>query len=246
MSVDVILPCLNEEAALPWVLGRMPDGYRPIVVDNGSTDGSARVAAEFGATVIHEPRRGFGAACHAGLLSATAELVCFMDADASLDPLQLPDVAEPVLAGSSDLTLGRRVPRARGAWPLHARLGNAVLASDLRRRTGVRLRDLGPMRACRRTDLLALDLADRRFGYPLEMVLRAAGAGWRIREVPVDYLSRAGRSKVTGTVRGTLRAVSDMRRVMNSIQRKPMRLLVQGAWKPEMGEQAAVAEPGDG
>ncbi|MGR6921909.1 glycosyltransferase family 2 protein [[Actinomadura] parvosata] len=214
VTIDVVLPCLNEEAALGWVLGRMPDGYRPIVVDNGSTDRSATVARDLGAEVVHEPRRGFGAACHAGLLASSAEVVCFMDADASLDPAQLPRVAGAVLGGGGDLVLGRRVPRTSGAWPLHARLGNAVLAGRLRRRTGASLRDLGPMRAARRSALLALGLADRRFGYPLEMVLRAAAQGWRIEEVDVDYLPRAGRSKVTGTVRGTLRAISDMRGVM--------------------------------
>jgi glycosyltransferase involved in cell wall biosynthesis len=211
MKIDVVLPCLNEEAALSWVLGRMPHGYRPIVVDNGSTDGSAAVAAGYGAAVVSEPRRGFGAACHAGLLASTAEVVCFMDADASLDPGQLPRVAGPVLAGESDLVLGRRMPHS---GPAHARVANAVLAAHLRRRTGAPLRDLGPMRACGRAALVGLGLADRRFGYPLEMVLRAASAGWRITETEVDHLPRVGRSKVTGTVRGTLRAIADMRRVM--------------------------------
>jgi glycosyltransferase involved in cell wall biosynthesis len=214
MKVDVVLPCLNEEAALPWVLGRMPDGFHPIVVDNGSTDGSARVAAKLGATVVTEPRRGFGAACHAGLVAATTDVVCFMDADASLDPEQLPLVAGPVLAGEAELVLGRRLLGPGGSWPMHARIGNALLARRLRRRTGALLHDLGPMRAGRRADLLALRLADRRCGYPLEMVLRAASAGWRIGEVEVNYLARAGRSKVTGTVRGTLRAIGDMRRVL--------------------------------
>ncbi|MEV0196005.1 glycosyltransferase family 2 protein [Nonomuraea sp. NPDC050691] len=214
MTIDVILPCLNEEAALGWVLGRMPDGYRPIVVDNGSTDRSARIARDLGARVVDEPRRGFGAACHTGLLASLAEVVCFMDADASLDPAQLPRVTAAVLDGRADLVLGRRVPGAAGTWPPHARLGNAVLARGLRRRTGAPLHDLGPMRAARRASLLALGLTDRRFGYPLEMVLRAAAAGWRIAEVDVPYLPRTGRSKVTGTVRGTLRAVADMRRVM--------------------------------
>ncbi|GAA4567264.1 glycosyltransferase family 2 protein [Planotetraspora kaengkrachanensis] len=214
MDIDVVLPCLDEEAALPWVLERMPDGFHPIVVDNGSTDRTPEVAASFGARVVHEPRRGFGAACHAGLTAASSDLVCFMDGDASLDPRQLPRVADPVMAGEADLVLGRRVARSHSAWPLHARLGNAVLAGRLRRRTGAPLRDLGPMRAARRLDLLALHLADRRFGYPLEMVLRAAASGWRIAETDVDYLPRTGRSKVTGTVRGTIRAAGDMRRVM--------------------------------
>ncbi|WP_405152264.1 hypothetical protein OG589_43330 [Sphaerisporangium sp. NBC_01403] len=118
------------------------------------------------------------------------------------------------MAGEADLVLGRRVPRPGTSWPVHARLGNAVLAGRLRRRTGAALHDLGPMRACGRAGLLALGLADRRFGYPLEMVLRAASAGWRISEAEVDYLPRTGRSKVTGTLRGTLRAVGDMRRVL--------------------------------
>lgn len=213
IDVDLVLPCLDEAAALPWVLERIPAGVRAIVVDNGSTDGSPDIAARFGATVIHEPRRGFGAACHAGLLAATAPVVCFCDADASLDPRQLERVLAPIHAGTADLVMGRRRPAA-GAWPWHARLANRVLATYLSRRTGVPLRDLGPMRAAHREALLALDLTDRRFGYPLEMVVTAIGAGWRVVECDVDYLPRSGRSKVTGTVRGTVRTVQDMRAVL--------------------------------
>jgi dTDP-L-rhamnose 4-epimerase len=214
MPIDVILPCLNEAAALPWVLTRMPAGYRAIVADNASDDGSSRIAGRHGAVVVHVPQRGFGAACHGGLLAAASDVVCFMDADGSLDPADLPLVADPVLAGEADLALGRRRPSARGAWPAHARLGNRVIAAAVRRRTGLQLHDLGPMRAVRRAGLGELALADRRFGYPLEMVIRAAGAGWRIAELDVPYHPRTGRSKVTGTVRGTLRTVRDMRRVM--------------------------------
>ncbi|MGC0316773.1 glycosyltransferase A (GT-A) superfamily protein (DUF2064 family) [Kitasatospora acidiphila] len=214
VDVDVVLPCLDEAAALPWVLGRIPSGWRAIVVDNGSRDGSAELARSLGATVVSEPRRGFGAACHAGLLAATAELVCFLDCDGSLDPAQLPRVTGPVLDGTADLVLGRRRPTAVGAWPAHARFANAVLARRLRARTGAPLHDLGPMRAARRERLLALGLGDRRSGYPLEMVLAGAAAGMRIAETPVDYLPRAGRSKVTGTVRGTRQAVRDMRAVL--------------------------------
>lgn len=212
--VDVILPCLNESAALPWVLGRMPVGFRPIVVDNGSTDGSAELACSLGAKVVSEPRRGFGAACHAGLTVATAELVCFCDCDASLDPAQLPLLAGPVLAGDADLILGRRRPVSARSWPVHARLANRELSRRLWRRTGLRLHDLGPMRAARRAGLLALELRDRRSGYPLEMVVAAADHGWRIAETPVDYFPRTGRSKVTGTVRGTLQAIRDMSGVL--------------------------------
>ncbi|KAB2346431.1 glycosyltransferase family 2 protein [Actinomadura rudentiformis] len=222
--IDVVLPCLNEAEALPWVLSRMPAGFRPIVVDNASTDDSASVARDHGAEVVDAPQRGFGAACHAGLVAATAEVVCVMDADASLDPGELPRLVAELDAGTRleagtrpKLVMGRRRPVGRRAWPPHARLGNAVLARSLNRRAGTRLHDLGPMRAGRRADLLALDLRDRRFGYPLEMVLRAAEEGWRVVELDVPYLPRRGRSKVTGTVGGTVRAVRDMRRVLAEV-----------------------------
>ncbi|MFI9051068.1 glycosyltransferase family 2 protein [Streptomyces sp. NPDC053427] len=212
--VDVVLPCLDEAAALPWVLARIPDGWRAIVVDNGSTDGSAALARDLGATVVHEPRRGFGAACHAGLLAADADIVCFCDCDASLDPGLLAPFVRAVQDGGHDLVLGRRRPQGRGAWPPHARLGNLALTRMLRRRTGLRLHDLGPLRAARRTALLGLGLTDRRSGYPLQMVVRAADAGWRIEERDVPYRPRTGRSKVTGTWRGTWHAVRDMRGVL--------------------------------
>jgi glycosyltransferase involved in cell wall biosynthesis len=211
--VDVILPVLDEAEALPWVLERMPRGYRALVVDNGSADGSPELAASLGARVVSEPRRGFGAACHTGLRTARSEVVCFMDCDGSLDPGELPLVAGPVLAGERELMLGARRPEC-GAWPLHARLANRVLALELRRRSGLGLTDLGPMRAAPRRALLELALRDRRFGYPLEMVLRAAAAGWRVGETEVGYRARAGRSKVTGTVGGTARAVTDMARAL--------------------------------
>ncbi|MEV0185241.1 glycosyltransferase family 2 protein [Streptomyces sp. NPDC050625] len=213
-DVDVVLPCLNEAEALPWVLARVPRGWRAIVVDNGSTDGSADIARALGATVVHEPRRGFGSACHAGLAAATADIVCFCDCDASLDPSLLAPFVGEVRAGEADLVLGRRRPQGRGAWPPHARVGNLALALILRRRTGLRLHDLGPLRAARREGLLTLALTDRRNGYPLQMVVRAADAGWRIAEHDVPYRPRSGVSKVTGTWRGTWQAVRDMRRVL--------------------------------
>jgi glycosyltransferase involved in cell wall biosynthesis len=210
---EVVLPVLDEAEAIPWVLGRMPAGYRALVVDNGSTDGSAETAAAHGARVVREPQRGFGAACFAGLSAATDDVVCFMDCDGSLDPSDLPAVAGPVLAGEADLVLGARQAHGR-AWPLHARVGNRLVAAELRRRTGARLSDLGPMRAARREDLLGLGISDRRFGWPLEMVLLALAAGWRVAEVPVPYTARAGRSKVTGTLRGTVRTMADMARAL--------------------------------
>jgi len=181
MEIDVVLPCLNEAGALPWVLSRMPNGFRPIVADNGSTDESAAIAAAYGARVVHVPQRGFGAACHAGLLAASSDIVCVMDADASFDPGDLPSVADPVNRRARPTSCwAGETTQGKGAWPLHARIGNRVLAAELRRRVGVPVRDLGPMRAARREALLALNLTDRRFGYPLEMVVRAAEAGWRI------------------------------------------------------------------
>ncbi|MFZ6002897.1 MAG: glycosyltransferase family 2 protein [Actinomycetota bacterium] len=215
--VDVVLPALDEALALPDLLASLPAGYRAIVVDNGSSDGTADVARALGATVVHEPLRGFGAACAAGLSAATAEVVAFCDADGSLDLGELPLVCDPVLSGTADLVLGSRRPTTRGAWPAHARLANRYLARRLRRRTGALVTDLGPMRAARRSELLRLDVRDRRFGWPLEQVLRAGSAGWRISEVPVTYRSRTGRSKVTGTVRGTLRAVRDMGAVLRTL-----------------------------
>lgn len=213
--IDIVFPCLDEAAALPRVLDSLPPRSRAIVVDNGSSDGSADVAAAAGALVVHEPRRGFGAAAHAGLLAATAPLVAFCDADASLDPRDLVPFREAITDGDADLVLGSRRAE-RGAWPMHARIANAVLARSNRRATGFRNTDLGPLRLARRERLLELDLRDRRSGYPLEMVLAAARAGWTVTELPVSYAPRVGRSKVTGTVRGTVTAVQDMSRLLRS------------------------------
>jgi len=205
---DVILPVLDEAEALPRVLALIPDGYHAIVVDNGSTDGSGQIAARLGAEVVKEERRGFGSACFAGLMAASDDVVCFMDCDDSLDPRELPRLLA-AHEGGADLVLGSRRPE-RGAWPLHARIANRVLALELRRRTGLKFTDLGPMRVTGREALIGLAMKDRRSGWPLEMVLRAAAADWKIVEVDVPLARRSGRSKVTGTLRGTLQAVSDM------------------------------------
>jgi glycosyltransferase involved in cell wall biosynthesis len=230
---DVVLPVLDEAEALPGVLAAMPPGYRPIVVDNGSVDGSGRIAAELGAEVVAEPRRGFGAACHAGLLAAEDEVVCFMDCDGSVDAGRLPRfVAE--LDRGADLVVGARQPE-RGAWPLHARIANRVLAFELRRRTGLGLSDNGPMRAARRRGLLELGMRDRRSGWPLEMVLRANAAGWTIAELPIAYRRRAGRSKVTGTARGTAQAIADMSGLLRSLDGKPRSVLESSSELDEEG-----------
>lgn len=210
-TVQVILPCLNEAAALPTVLAGLPTDYHALVVDNGSTDDTAAVARRLGATVIDCAQRGYGAACHAGLEAASAPVVAVMDADGTLDSAELPRVAEPVLGGAVDLMIGARQPTSAAAWPWRLRWANRRLAAQLGRRTGVRLVDLGPMRAAPREALLALGLRDRRSGYPAETVIAAADAGWRIEQVSVGYAPRIGRSKVSGTPIGALRAVIDTR-----------------------------------
>ncbi|MGB2757164.1 MAG: glycosyltransferase family 2 protein [Acidimicrobiia bacterium] len=208
---DVILPALNEAEALKILLPRMPAGFRAIVVDNASTDDTASVAQSLGARVVRAEQRGFGAACFAGLCAATDEIVCFMDADGSLDPTELPLVVAPILDGDADLVMGTR-QADRGTWPFHLRLANRYLARTVSKAAQTRITDLGPMRAAKRESLLALNLQDRRFGWPLEMVLAAAHANWRIAEVPVTYVERVGKSKVTGTLRGLFRTVLDMSR----------------------------------
>jgi hypothetical protein len=217
-TIDVVVPALNEVGAITWIVERMPTGMRPIVVDNGSTDGTADAAAAAGAMVVRESVKGFGSACWAGLMAATADIICFMDGDGSLDPLDLPLVVDAVVDDAVDLRLGRRLPEP-GAMTWHQRAGNAAIAWEIRRRSDAPVHDLGPMRAMRREALLALGMTDRRSGWPLEMVLRAQRASWRIDEVGVPYRPRrAGQSKVTGTVRGTLRAVQDMSRLLATMR----------------------------
>jgi glycosyltransferase involved in cell wall biosynthesis len=215
-QVQVILPCLNEAAALPSVLAAVPDTYGVLLVDNGSTDGSAELGARLGATVVVCTERGYGAACHAGLSAATAPIVAVMDADGSLDARQLPRVVDPVRAGRVDLMIGQRRPVDLRSWPVWLRLANRELARQLSARTGRRITDLGPMRAARRRSLLELQLTDRRSGYPAQTLVAAADAGWRIGQAEVDYRRRIGRSKVTGTPIGALRAVRDLRAAISA------------------------------
>lgn len=211
--IDIVLPCLDEADALPHVLGGLPEGTRALVVDNGSTDGSPDLARSLGAVVVPAAQRGYGAACHAGLSAATSEYVAFVDCDGSFDLGVVPQLAAPVIAGSADLAVGRRRPVGRGAWPAHARVANTALSWRLRR-LGLPVHDVGAVRVGRREALLGLDQQDRRSGYPLETMVLAAKAGWRVVETDVDYHPRTGRSKVTGTVRGTLQAMRDMTAVL--------------------------------
>ena len=214
--IDVVLPALDEAAALPGLLARMPAGYRPIVVDNGSTDGTAAVARDHGAVVIEET--------HAGLRRRLLRRAVRRHGPRSCASWTPTAPSTPATWSSWPAPWWRAgptscsAPAGRSAAPGRPTPGaaNWALAAEVRRRTGTAMSDLGPMRAARRPPLLALGIADRRSGWPLEMVLRAARAGWRIDEVPVPYAPRIGRSKVTGTVRGTVQAVRDMRRVLAS------------------------------
>jgi glycosyltransferase involved in cell wall biosynthesis len=220
--VTVILPALNEAAALPTALVSFPPEADLLVVDNGSTDQTAAVAAAHGAQVVHEPRRGFGAACWTGVQAATGEVLVFADADGSFDGADLPAVARPVLAGEADLVVGSRMAhRDPGAMSALAVLENRLLALVCRVLFGVPVSDLGPFRAIRRDRLLALGMTDRGSGWPLEMIGRAGAVGLRVAEVPVRYRPRAGgRSKVSGSVRGTVRAVTAMAAVTVALLRE--------------------------
>lgn len=213
---DLIIPCRDEAAALPQVLAAVPDGFDVIVVDNGSRDGTASVATSWGATVVPEPLPGYGAAVHAGLLVAAADYVAVIDGDGSMDPSDLTELLQIVSSGRATMAVGRRRAVRRGVWPWHARAGTAVLAWWIRRGSHTGVHDLAPMRVCGRTDLLALGVQDRRFGYPLELMLKASAAGWTICEIDIDYSERAKgtKSKVSGSVRGTARTIVDFAKVL--------------------------------
>ena len=194
----------------------MPADYQAIVVDNASSDGTGEIARRLGAVVVREPTPGYGAAVIAGVRASGSDVVCVIDGDASLDPAELPRLVAALYDRHADLVVGRRQPTQRRVWPWHARLGTALIARRLRRRLGLDVHDIGPARVARRTDLLALDVQHRRFGYPLEMLVRAARAGWRVVEVDVSYYPRAAgtRSKVSGSLLGSVRAARDFRAVL--------------------------------
>jgi glycosyltransferase involved in cell wall biosynthesis len=213
---DLVLPCRDEALALPALLADVPAGFRVIVVDNGSRDGTADVALAHGARVVHESQPGYGAAVQAGVAAAQGDYVAVMDGDGSFDPTELVALLRAVAQGTADLALGGRGPVAHGVWPWHARLGNALVVAWLRRTSGFQAHDLAPMRVCRRADLIALDVRDRRFGYPLELLRKATAAHWRIAEYDVAYRPRASgsRSKVSGSLRGTVRTAHDFWKVL--------------------------------
>jgi glycosyltransferase involved in cell wall biosynthesis len=214
---DLVLPCKDEGPALVALLPRIPPNFDVIVVDNGSTDDTAAVARRLGARVVAERSPGYGAAVHAGVVAARHEYLAVMDGDGSFDPEDLLGLLDEVVRGEADLALGRRRPVRSGVWPWHARAGNVALLWWLRRRTGLPVRDIAPMRVSRRQDMVDLGVEDRRFGYPVELLQRAHRAGWRFSERDVAYHPRAEgtRSKVSGSVRGSLRAARDFARVIS-------------------------------
>jgi glycosyltransferase involved in cell wall biosynthesis len=211
--VTVVLPCLNEATSLPGVLAAIPEEYRALVVDNNSTDGTAEVARRHGAEVVAESRPGYGSAVHAGVVAATTPIVAVLDADGSLDPADLPALVADL--DGADMAIGRRRPGAGVRWPWHARFGTAAVCWRLRHRYGLPVHDIAPMRVVRRDPLLALGVTDRRSGYPLELLVRAAQAGWRVVERDVVYGPRTGgKSKVSGSLRGSIVAAVDFWRAI--------------------------------
>jgi glycosyltransferase involved in cell wall biosynthesis len=212
--VTMVLPCLNEAQSLPGVLEATPSGYTALVVDNNSTDGTASVARAHGASVVTETRPGYGSAVHAGVLAAKTPIVAVLDGDGSLDPRELPFMVAELERGA-DMVIGRRRAVPGLKWPWHARLGTAAVCWRLRQRYRLPVHDIAPMRVVRRDKLLELGVTDRRSGYPLELLVRAAKADWRVVERDVAYGPRTGgKSKVSGSVRGSAVAALDFWRAI--------------------------------
>jgi len=209
--VSVIIPTHNEVQAIGRVLADLPSALvtEVIVVDSNSTDGTSDLARSMGAEVIQEPRRGYGRACLTGLANAkNPDVVVFLDGDYSDRPSELPIVLTPILEGRADITLGSRLQdrRSAAALPWHQALGNRLAASLIRLLYGLQISDLGPFRAARAEVLRALALEQTTYGWAVEMILKGALAGFRVVEVPVSYHPRIGKSKISGTLKGTIGA----------------------------------------
>ncbi len=214
MKISVVIPTLNEEHAIAEVIEAVPADrvHEIIVVDNGSTDNTGKNAMAAGARVVPELRRGYGAACLAGARAATAEVIVFLDGDRSDDPEQLEAVAGPVMDNRADLVIGSRLKGSleKGAMPLHGRLGNRFMVFSLRLLYGAQITDIGSFRAIKAQTLFDLNMEQMTYGWPVEMVVKAARKGLRLQSVPIHYRRRIGRSKVTGTLKGTILATYHM------------------------------------
>jgi glycosyltransferase involved in cell wall biosynthesis len=223
--LTVVIPALDEEEAIGLVVAEVPPIVAEvIVVDNGSRDRTAEAARAAGARVVHEPRRGYGSACLAGIAAASRpDVLVFLDGDRSDYPAQLPEVVAPILEGRADLVIGsrRRGRRERGAHPWHSVLGTRLCVAAMNLVAGTRATDLGPFRAITAEALPRLGMRDRDYGWTVEMQIKAARAGLRVVEVPVDYRPRIGRSKVSGTLSGSLGAGA---KILALISRHALRL----------------------
>ena len=211
MRVSVIIPTRNEARAIARVLNDLRGDLvtEVIVVDNNSTDGTPDIAAGLGARVLNEPRRGYGQACLTGLARTNApDVVVFLDGDYSDRPAELPLLIAPIVEGRADITIGSRLtgPRTPGALPWHALFGNWLAAGLITVLYGVKISDLGPFRAARADALRAVGLEETTYGWAVELILKGATQGLRIVEVPVSYHPRIGKSKISGTFRGTVGA----------------------------------------
>lgn len=236
MRVSVVIPTRNEGDAIAHVLADLPSDLvtEVIVVDNSSTDGTREIAARMGARVISEPRRGYGQACLTGIASASApDVVVFLDGDYSDRPAELPRLLSPLSEGSADITLGSRLadPESADALAWHAALGNRLAAGLIARLYGLKISDLGPFRAARANVLEALRLEEKTYGWAVEMILKGAAQGFRVVEVPVSYHPRIGKSKISGTVRGTLGAAWFILSLIVRYYVRPQRRMRQSAGK---------------
>jgi len=227
MEISVIIPVLNEATSIGQVLAAIPaeTGIEIVIVDGGSSDGSLEIANSSRAVVVLERRRGYGQACASGAAASQGEILVFMDGDGADDPARLPDLVAPLESGTADLVLASRLAGQLqpGAMPWHQKMGNQLAVQCINRLYRQSLTDLSPCRALRRADLLKLNMEEMSYGWPVEMIVKAARLGWRVVEIPVEHRPRiGGKSKISGTLRGSLLAAYAIMRTIGRYTRKPL------------------------